>query len=170
VHSEGRNRGATFTIVLNTIEMPSIKDAARLVQGTSPTESADILLVEDHADSAEIIRRMLQKAGYRVTHAADVATAKNLAQRCLFQLLISDLGLPDGNGLELMRELQTSQPLLGIALSGYGMERDVAAAKQAGFAEHITKPVDWERLRHAVERLLASRRGAKPETTTAPVP
>jgi signal transduction histidine kinase/ActR/RegA family two-component response regulator len=169
VHSAGRNRGATFTIVLKTVETPSTKDAARPIQRTSPIESADILLVEDHADSAEVIRRMLEKEGYRVTHAPDVASAQKLAQRRRFQLLISDLGLPDGNGLELMRELRNSHRLQGIALSGYGMESDVTAAKEAGFTEHLTKPVDWERLRQTVEHLLASRGGDKSETTTAPV-
>jgi CheY-like chemotaxis protein len=169
VDSAGRNRGATFTIVLKTVEMPSIKDAARPIQRTSPSEHADILLVEDHADSAKVIRRMLEKEGYRVAHAPDVASAQKLAQRRRFHLLISDLGLPDGNGLELMRELRNSHQLQGIALSGYGMESDVTAAKEAGFTEHLTKPVDWERLRQVVDKLLASRRGAKSETTTAPV-
>ena len=109
------------------------------------------------------------RRGHLVAVTHDVRSAMEAGVRNKFDLLISDLGLPDGNGLELMRELRNSHQLPGIALSGYGMESDVTAAKEAGFTEHLTKPVDWERLRHTVEHLLASRRDDKCETTTAPV-
>jgi signal transduction histidine kinase/ActR/RegA family two-component response regulator len=170
VHSDGRNRGATFTIALKAIERSLAKDAVRAIQTTGSSEPADILLVEDHADTAQIMRRMLEQAGYRVAYAAGVTRARELAQECDFQLIISDLGLPDGNGLELMRELRSSHDLEGIALSGFGMETDVAAAKRAGFAEHLTKPIDWHRLRDVVERLLAQRRDNEAATMGALAP
>ena len=97
---------------------------------------------------------MLENAGYQVGYASTLASARDLAAKRRFQLVISDLGLPDGSGLDLMNQLRHSSRVNGIALSGFGSDGDVAAAKAAGFAEHFTKPVDWERLRHTIHRLL----------------
>ena len=85
--------------------------------------------------------------------ASDVATALRVANCQPFDLLISDLGLPDGSGLELMRALRDAQGMNGIALSGFGTDEDVAASAAAGFAAHLTKPVDWDRLRAEIERI-----------------
>lgn len=163
--SEGLNRGATFTVVLKAIATSLPEKPARPVPPATATEPADILLVEDHIDTAHIMRRMLQRSGYRVVHAPDIARAKKLASEQRFDLIISDLGLPDGNGIDLMKQLRSSHAIEGIALSGFGMEADVAAAKQAGFIEHLTKPVEWDRLQNAVERLLARRRALAPVTS-----
>jgi DNA-binding response OmpR family regulator len=113
-----------------------------------------ILLVEDHRDTARILSRLLENAGYEISHAETVAQARDLAAGRRFDLVISDLGLPDGSGLELMQHLRDTQNLSGIALSGFGSDDDVAASTAVGFAEHVTKPVDWERLRSAIERLV----------------
>ena len=77
-----------------------------------------------------------------------------------FDLVISDLGLPDGSGHDLMRRLKASHDLDGICLSGYGMDEDVARSLDAGFREHLTKPVNFEKLRAAVDRaaMTAARR------------
>src|SRR5207244_9372003 len=117
----------------------------------------DILLLEEHAETARALRRMLENAGYQVGYASTLASARDLAAKRRFQLVISDLGLPDGSGLDLMGELRDSGRLRGIALSGFGSDNDIAAAKAAGFAEHFTKPVDWARLLHTIRRLLAGR-------------
>jgi CheY-like chemotaxis protein len=103
-----------------------------------------------------VLLRLLERSGYQVGHADSLATAEQLADAGGFDLLISDLGLPDGSGLELMRKLRERYGLSGIALSGYGMDEDRAASKAAGFVEHFTKPVDSERLRSAVARLVNS--------------
>ena len=71
-----------------------------------------------------------------------------------FDLVISDIGLPDRSGYELMRELRTGKGLRGIALSGFGMEHDVSKARAAGFSEHLTKPINFERLEEAIQNLL----------------
>jgi CheY-like chemotaxis protein len=113
-----------------------------------------VLLVEDHADSARVLVRLLGAIGYTVTHARDVASAREAA-RAGFDLLISDLGLPDGTGHDLMRELCRERPVRGIALSGYGMESDLSRSRDAGFQEHLTKPVNIEQLRAAIERVAA---------------
>ena len=127
------------------------------VQDATPnTSRARILLVEDHSDTARVLLRLLERSGYDVGHADSLAAAKHLTEHRKFDLVISDLGLPDGSGLDLMRELRERHGLSGVALSGYGMDEDRAASKAAGFAEHFTKPVDPERLRSAVERLVTS--------------
>jgi len=154
VYSDGPDTGATFTIVLKTMKRSEVGALVPPSNHAPKSQPADILLVEDHADSAEIMRRMLEKAGYRIHHAATVAKAKELAAKEHFQLVISDLGLPDGDGLQLMRDLRQLRPLKGIALSGFGMESDVAATRIAGFAEHLTKPVNWGQLQEAIERIL----------------
>jgi len=85
-----------------------------------------------------------------------LANAEQLAAHNSFDLLVSDLGLPDGSGLELMSRLRDKYGLTGIALSGYGMDEDRAASKAAGFVEHFIKPIDPERLREAIARQLES--------------
>jgi PAS domain S-box-containing protein len=158
VQSEGRGTGATFTIKLKAMETSLLEGPAYpLDHDGSARDSAEILLVEDHEDTARALRRMLENAGYQVGYASTVASARDLAAKRRFRLVISDLGLPDGSGLDLMSELGDSGELRGIALSGFGADSDVAAAKAAGFAAHFTKPVDWERLRHTIHRLLDRR-------------
>ena len=92
----------------------------------------------------------MRNAGYRVSSCGSVAEARALAAERKFDLVISDIGLPDGNGLDLMRSLRETHGLFGIALSGFGTEEDLAASKAAGFVTHLTKPVDLERLRSAI--------------------
>ncbi len=158
VQSEGQGKGATFTIKLKAMETSLLEGPAYpLDHDGTDKPSADILLVEDHEDTARALRRMLENAGYLVGYASTLASARDLAAKRRFQLVISDLGLPDGSGLDLMNQLRHSGQVNGIALSGFGSDGDVAAAKAAGFAAHFTKPVDWERLRHTIRRLLNGR-------------
>lgn len=160
--SAGAGQGARFTVTLKAMET-SLLDlpVVFLPSETPPTANAQILLVEDHEDTARVLRRILEHAGYGVSHAGTVAAALDLARITPFDLVISDVGLPDGTGLNLMRSLHERHALSGIALSGFGTVEDVAASSAAGFAEHLTKPVDWPQLRVAIERLLAAR-AAKP--------
>jgi len=162
VRSLGRNQGATFTIKFKAMQTSMLDGPAYLLDFDAVAAGpADILLVEDHEDTARVMQRILAAAGYVVAHAPRLADARNLAKDRKFDLVISDLGLPDGTGLELMRELHQAYGLRGIALSGYGTEEDVAASKAAGFAEHLTKPIDWDRLRDAITRLMVT---TKPES------
>jgi len=166
VQSGGQGTGATFTIKLKAMETSLLEGPAYPLDGDgSARDRAEILLVEDHEDTARALRRMLENAGYQVGYASTLGSARDLAAKRHFQLVISDLGLPDGSGLDLMGELGDSGQLRGIALSGFGSESDVAAAKAAGFAAHFTKPVDWERLRHTIRRLLDGREASSTSPT-----
>jgi signal transduction histidine kinase len=153
--SAGRNRGATFTLALVVTEQQEAGDPA-----TRPGESAGerkcgmILVVEDHADTATVMKLLLERKGYRVQIASGMIEALQWAANNSFNLLICDIGLPDGSGLELMQTLRMRGDIKGIALSGFGMEEDVRNSIEAGFAEHLTKPVSYHRLRESIERLL----------------
>jgi PAS domain S-box-containing protein len=154
VRSAGRGQGATFVVTLNAMETSLLEGPVLFLESEpAPMRHVQILFVEDHEDTARVLGRILKNAGYDVSHADTLVKARNLAAGRRFDLVISDVGLPDGSGLDLMRHLRETQRLTGIALSGFGSDDDVAASTAAGFAEHVTKPVDWERLRNAIERL-----------------
>ena len=166
--SAGRGHGSTFTLTLAAMQTSLLDTPVPYLQDEPATaQSASILLVEDHADTARVLRRILENAGYSVRHADSVAAARELADSTRFDLVISDVGLPDGTGVELMRFLHTHHQLHGIALSGFGTDDDVAASSAAGFSEHLTKPVDWPHLRGAIERVLASKAQKQAAPATA---
>jgi CheY-like chemotaxis protein len=117
-------------------------------------EPRRVLVVDDHQDTCLGMKMMLERRGYKITLAHSAAQAVEKARTQDFDLLISDIGLPDRSGYELMRELGASKGLPGIALSGFGMEQDVTKARAAGFSEHLTKPINFERLERAIQNLL----------------
>jgi CheY-like chemotaxis protein len=121
--------------------------------GMMPERVIKILVVEDHGDTSRLMARLLQGHGHDVRTAAGVTTALAVAEKEPFDLLISDIGLPDGTGLELMRQIQAIRPTKGIALSGYNSSDDVRQAKDAGFAAHVTKPVDFTKLQQLILKL-----------------
>lgn len=160
--SGGRNKGATFTLTLPVYQGQSVGDLVlpACQPPSVPAAPADkpaglrILLVEDHEDTREVMRQLLQRRGHVVLVARSVATALAvLDDGDPVDLLISDLGLPDGSGLDLMKSIRARLPLRAIALSGYGMEDDHRRSREAGFHEHLVKPVSFPDLLRAIERL-----------------
>jgi PAS domain S-box-containing protein len=156
--SEGRNRGATFTLVLPTT--PAIESAVSQA-GVADTKdfgqkSCKLLLVDDNEDTNAILARMFSRNGYSVRIADSVASALRAAQVEPFDLLISDIGLPDGSGLDLMAQLSSKQPIKGIVLSGHGMEDDIRRTKAAGFAVHLIKPISMKTLLQVVREVASS--------------
>ena len=109
-----------------------------------------ILLVEDHEPTRTTLSRLLRNRGHKVHVAETVGAAKALAATEQFDLVVSDLGLPDGSGHDLMRDLTSSYGLRGIALSGYGMDDDVQRSTRCGFVSHLTKPVEMSQLERAI--------------------
>jgi signal transduction histidine kinase len=172
--SAGLNQGAKFTVRL---PLSHAATAAVVVEPAghdrrepdhfSEATQAHLLLVEDHPDTAHVMARMLRRAGFQVTAATTLAqafaeteaarkTVNDSGRTRPIRLVVSDLGLPDGSGYDLMRKLRADYRLRGIALSGFGMEDDVRLAEEAGFARHLTKPVDFELLLAAIRELLAA--------------
>ena len=136
---------------------PVIVPSATAGAVASSLRPCRILLVEDHADTTLMMQRLLARRGYAVTVATTLAEAMQAVESRTFDLLLADLGLPDGSGLDLMRTVASRTPTLpAIALSGYGMPEDARKSLDAGFLAHIPKPIAIERLWAAIDRALAS--------------
>lgn len=166
VHSAGIGRGATFTVELPVVSIPREPGAGGPAgeQGGAPHSDRSnrpyqhrILVVDDHADTLNVMQRLLRRLGYAVSTADGVESALRLAAGAPFDLVISDLGLQDGTGHELIQRLRLSgRQIPGIAVSGYGMKEDIAQSRQAGFAAHLTKPVSNQLLKATIQRLLST--------------
>ena len=116
-------------------------------------QHCSILVIEDHADSAALLERLLIKMGHTVAVATCVREAEVLAASRRFDLLISDVGLPDGDGCALFRTVRSMYPVRGIAVTGYGAADDLAACRSAGFDAHLVKPIMFEQLRSVLGSL-----------------
>jgi CheY-like chemotaxis protein len=112
-----------------------------------------VLLVEDHADTSRTMARLLQGNGFTVAVAQSVSSALAMLDAERYDVMVSDIGLPDATGYELMREAKARHGVAGIALSGYGMEEDIRKSKEAGFSEHLVKPVHIPQLLEMLKRV-----------------
>lgn len=122
---------------------------ASSIPNTAPQR---VLLVEDHADTRKYLQLYLEMKGYAVSPAATKAEARELFERDAPQILISDIGLPDGSGWELLRELQSRRPVFAIAMTGFGGGADRITSETVGFHCHIRKPFDPEELDRALDQ------------------
>ncbi len=164
--SEGTGHGAAVVVELGTVDAP---DPSRTLEPAPGLPGADaraatlrILLVDDHEDTARAMGRLLQRLGHRIATAHSVGEALDAFDRDGADLVISDIGLPDGSGLELMQAIRQRRSdgggpeIRGIALSGFGMEEDVRKSKEAGFFEHLTKPINFQKLQADIRRATAA--------------
>jgi CheY-like chemotaxis protein len=154
--SQGPGAGATFIVTLPEARA-AIAESAPVAAVDQPggATNISILIVEDHADTARILSRLLAKRGYRVRTAGTVKEALEAFSEPV-DLMVSDVGLPDGTGYELIRRALEIRPVIGIAMSGFGMEEDIVKSREAGFAEHLVKPVDVVQIDESIRRLLKS--------------
>jgi signal transduction histidine kinase/ActR/RegA family two-component response regulator len=152
--SEGQGRGSTFAVEFATVPPPPAQPPNGRARPHAGQKRARILLVEDNEVTLKVLRRLLQSREHHVVEATSIATAKEAAAREPVDLVISDLGLPDGLGHEVMRELGKLYGVRGIAISGYGMPADIDQSRKAGFVEHLVKPIDAAALEAAIARAL----------------
>lgn len=115
--------------------------------------SLRLLLVEDHEDSAELLKELLQNHGHVVSVATTAKDALTLASQNSYDVIVSDVGLPDASGYELMAEMRTRYSMKGIAVTGSNRASDVERGREAGFSMHLTKPVSVRKLEAALEQL-----------------
>ncbi len=155
--SAGPGQGTQITVELPllAVEAAPASSAAPTPDSTPDTSTGTLLLVDDHADTLQVMARLLTRRGYRVLLATDCQSARETARQHSFDLIVSDLGLPDGSGLTLLRELRQSRMVPAIALSGYGMEEDLRQSQASGYDEHLTKPIDFPLLVRTIGKLLA---------------
>ncbi len=152
--SEGRDRGSTFALTMKTVAPPA--RMAHVAMPAPEIRPLRILLVDDHLDTCTALERLLVRRGHLVAAAHNVRSAMEAAARSSFDLLISDIALPDGTGIELMTYLRAISQIPGIAISGFGMNGDIEKSFDAGFAEHLVKPVKMESLEAAIDRVMAA--------------
>ena len=116
-----------------------------------------ILFVEDHNDSRHTLSRLLRHYSYDVAAAPDYRTACTLLDASRFDVLLSDIRLPDGNGCDLVLDTKSKQPLVAIALSALGSSQDEERGMSCGFDHYFVKPLDVRQLRAVLDRVTAQR-------------
>jgi len=155
-YSAGEGLGASFTVTLPlTDAIPVERAAPTLSRGDGGP--LRILLVEDNQDTTLAMVTLLGMSGHSVDAAATVADARSMASNGHYDLLISDLGLPDGNGMDVVRAFAQHQSAPSIAMTGYGMDEDIRRCRDAGFTAHVTKPVGFDRLNELIVSLTVQR-------------
>jgi two-component system CheB/CheR fusion protein len=188
-HSEGEGKGSEFVLNLPLAAVQHDDDLALgassddgafpLVDGVphgAPGDEAcavppgaTIVVVEDNADSREMLCELLQLSGYKCRTAATGSTALKLIEEVHPDIAILDVGLPEMDGYELarrVRQFRKKGDLCLVALTGYGQPSDRALSAQAGFDAHLVKPIQMEHLLSLLERLRAPATVATPERTT----
>jgi PAS domain S-box-containing protein len=153
VQSEGKNRGTTFRVFLDLLRQPVVASTNKVEGEVKTSRSLHLLLVDDHADTRHVLSRLLTKCGHEVATADSAQSALKLLEGGRFDALISDIGLPDGDGYGLVREAKRKSPLKTVALSGFGTEEDVRRSLEAGFDYHLTKPVDLNGLQSVLQKI-----------------
>ena len=153
VQSEGKNRGTTFRVSLDALDGSSVRSATTVHGGATVLRSLHLLLVDDHADTRDVLSRLLTKCGHEVATADSMQGALRFLAEGRFDALISDIGLPDGSGYDLVREAKRMQPVKSVALSGFGTEEDVRRSSEAGFDYHVTKPIDFPGLQSLLQKI-----------------
>ncbi len=157
--SAGKGRGATLRVALKAAPTPAAvadgesDSSAREPRSTPPT-ALRILVVEDEPTTLRLMSRLLRGLGHSVATASSIQTTLLALETATFDAIISDIGLPDGSGLDLMRRVVSRfGPIPAIALTGYGMEEDVRRSRDAGFTAHLTKPIDFAKLEAMLRRI-----------------
>src|SRR4051812_1079865 len=158
VNSRGRGFGTTATVKLQLFHATGAMDTETEAGADEQPSHLRILLVEDHNDTARVLARLLTHFGYEIATATTVEEALSAFRSQKFDAILSDIGLPDGTGYDVMSEAKRERDgeIKGIALTGYGMSEDVRRSKEAGFDFHLTKPVDVAELRTVLRKLTAN--------------
>src|SRR5438067_5325360 len=154
--SDGSNRGSTFTLSMQALPQGQAASVASKAVTDSARQALKILLVDDHHDTCAALEKLLVRRGHLVAVSHDVRSAMEAAVRNKFDLLISDIALPDGTGMDLMMQLRAIANVPGIAISGFGNNGDIERSLQAGFSEHLIKPIKLDNLEAAIERALST--------------
>ncbi len=151
--SPGLGLGSTFTVTFPTVD-PAAAGSELAYAPRKSEVKLRLLIVEDHGDTARALARLLENRGFTTKIAQNVTTALETIEREEFDLLLCDLGLPDGTGMDLIKKVRESRQTPAIALTGFGMQEDVDRAQGAGFDAHLTKPVNLQKLEATIWRLL----------------
>jgi signal transduction histidine kinase/ActR/RegA family two-component response regulator len=149
--SPGAHCGATFTITLPTAAAPEVTSPVVVPDEVHSAGLLNILLIEDHLDTAEVMEQLIRSLGHEVTTVGRVDDALAATQSQTFDLIVSDVGLPDGTGLDFIKAFREHSDAPAVALTGFGTDEDVRRCLSAGFTSHLTKPVNFGQLETMIE-------------------
>jgi len=158
-HSDGRGKGSEFIVRLPLLARAAESAALRHPDPTSPAmpspeRGGHILVVDDNREVADLVTDALRFVGYSVDTAYDGPTGLEMATRRPPDVAVLDIGLPEMDGYELARRLRALPSLARvylIAITGYGEEAHRRLSSDAGFDQHMVKPVDLDRLQHVLD-------------------
>jgi PAS domain S-box-containing protein len=153
VHSRGRSYGSTFKLSLDAVTKRTQKNGVDSQTPRKPAKSLRILLVEDHSDTRRTLSRLLSHFGHQISVADNTQSALEIVQSQQFDVVLSDIGLPDGSGYEVITQAKRKQPIKAVAITGFGTDEDVRRGKQAGFDFHLVKPIDFHELRSVLDQV-----------------
>jgi PAS domain S-box-containing protein len=150
--SRGRTCGATFRVTLDALSEGAATIGLNPRVGAKTSKPLRVLLVEDHQDTRRTLSRLLTHFGYNVVTAANVEGAINIITANNIEVVLCDIGLPDGSGYEVAAQARSKGHIKTIALTGFGTEQDVQRSKEAGFDFHLVKPINFQELQTVLEQ------------------
>ena len=151
--SRGRSFGAMFKVMLDTLPEGVAKTDPRSSALQSARKTLRILLVEDHRDTQRTLSRLLTHFGHGVLTAGNKKRALELLSSGNIDVLLCDIGLPDGSGYEVVSQAKRKRSIKAIAITGFGTEEDLRRSNEAGFDSHIVKPVDLHELQTVLNQV-----------------
>ncbi len=167
--SKGPGCGSTFIISFPRSHAGVRTSGAAADRSVRKLQTDDknlcVLLVEDHEDTARVLENVLRQMGHKVETCSTVAAACQKLREREFNVILSDLGLPDGTGLDVIKAAREICQTPAVALTGYGMAEDIDRCLQAGFDEHLTKPINIDRLQETLAKISAKHRGSASEVS-----
>lgn len=153
VQSRGRSFGSTFKVTLDAITNRMEKSGVDSQAPRKSAKSLRILLVEDHGDTRHTLARLLTHFGHQVSVADNTQSALEIMASQKFDVVLCDIGLPDGTGYELISQAKQKQPVKAVAITGFGTDEDIRRGQEAGFDFHLVKPVDFHELRSVLDKV-----------------
>ena len=153
VESRGRSYGATFKVTLDAVPNRAEKNRVGSQGRQKTAKSLRILLVEDHSDTRRTLSRLLTHFGHQISVADNTESALKIMGSQEFDVVLSDIGLPDGSGYDVISEAKRKQPVKAVAITGFGTDEDIRRGKDAGFDFHLVKPIDFHELRSVLDEV-----------------
>ena len=151
--SRGRSFGTTFKITLDTLPEGAAETSADSASSKHVPKQLRILLVEDHRDTRHAMSRLLTHFGHQTSVADSTRRALEMMASQRFDLVLCDIGLPDGSGYDVISKAKAKGPIKAVAITGFGTDEDIRRSKEAGFDFHLIKPVDFHELRTVLEQV-----------------
>lgn len=134
-------------------DLKHAEEQFRMRNPPKPAKPLRILLVEDHGETRQTMARLLSHFGHQISVADSTRSAFEILKSETLDVVLSDIGLPDGSGYDVISEAKRNQQVKGVALTGFGTDADIQRGKEAGFDFYLTKPADFYELRAVLGQL-----------------